>query len=422
MNRNIELQVDWDKIMMPFMFEAQNRGKCHCELTFDCGTLLAELYYEKLGRSHMAIFGELTEFVMNTKGVENGIKMAAITFWHTLIDVEETMLNMAQECNMYVNGAMSGLVPLLLHTLSPTHLDDFFGNAYELRMAGALCLKAWIRSQTIGSDVVRIVKRFAQQQVICDDWRTRAAAIVAFSCILSGLSSPDDIGQIVNNNIPYLLAAINHSSLVVKDDALRCISFMCKLHMAAIPCYLVSAIMQGLTAEMKNASPRLAGRACRTISTMIKALKNSEGASASDGHSLLMMPLMEALLNTLDRSDAMEVEGKVAENAMCVASKLIQLSAFDAQLAIEFLPKIVGRIELILKDKDCESKQPLLVLLSGLVTASFQRLENRDVLPYADRVVQVVKYVLRVRNDECCKQAIALVGAVAHSFGNNFTV
>lgn len=424
-HRNMEVPAERDFILRHAICGATQSSDARVrKLAFQCLDLVAELYYDKL-QDYMTHIFELTVTAIKSDA-DDEVKMAAIEFWCTVAVTEEIALaeeDDGRKCNKYVESAMPMLVPLLLGTLS-TQTDEFDEDVFDLRAVGAICLESF--SQTVGSAIVPVVIPFVQQHIISsDNWRMRDAAIVAFSCVLDGPSTAV-IGQYVHQSIPVLMGALQDPNEVVRDDATHCIANICKLHMSAIQPEQVHTIIQNLMVKLQD-SPRLAGRACAAIFNISMALKNPEGTPpASNLLSAPMLPLMQALLSSMDRPDGGEGNLRVA--AMSAAAELITASALDVQPILrDLLPAITGRIEGALKmdvmsNEDRESKEQMLGLLSGLVTALFQRLEKHDVLPYADRVVEIVLQVLQVPNANCHEEAFLSLGAIATALEEDFTV
>lgn len=421
-HRNMEVQAERDFILKNAICGATLSADARVrKLAFQCLDVVADLYYDKL-QDYMTHIFELTVAAIKTDTDED-VKMAAIEFWCTIAVTEESAREEEDDriCKKYVESAMSMLVPLLLDTLS-TQTEEIDEDSFDLRAAGAICLEAF--SITVGDGIVPTVIPFVQQHITSDNWHMRDAAIVAFSCILDGPSTAV-IGQYVQQSIPVLLAAFSDPKEVVRDDATFCIANISKLHMAAVLPDHVHTIIQGLIAKL-NESPRLAGRACSAIFNISMALKSPEGMPVTNLLSAPMLLLMQALLSSMDRPDA--VEGNLRVAAMSAASELITASALDVQHILrDLLPAITGRIETALKmevlsNDDRESKEQMLGLLSGLITALFQRLEKNDVISYGDRVMEVILQVLRVPNANCHEEAFLSIGAIATSLEDDFTV
>lgn len=428
-HRNMEVPAERDFILKNAIFGATQSADARVrKLAFQCLDLIAELYYEKLAEYMKQIF-ELTVTAIKTDADED-VKMAAIEFWCTVAVTEEAALAEAEDdpaaaasCNKYVEAAMTMLVPLLLDTLS-TQTDEFDEDNFDLRAVGAICLESF--SQTVGNPMVPAVIPFVQAHIASDNWRMRDAAIVAFSCLLDGPSTTV-LGPYVQQSIPVLLAAFADPKEVVRDDATHCVANICKLHMTAVqPEQEVYNIIQSLILKLQE-SPRLAGRACSAIFNISMSLKTTDGEMPSTNLlSAPMLLLMQALLGSMDRVDA--VEGNLRVAAMSAASELITASALDVQPILrDLLPAIAGRIEGALKmeamsNDDRETKAQMLGLLSGLVTALFQRLEKHDVIPHADRVMAVILLVLQVPNANCHEEAFLSIGAIATSLEDEFVV
>jgi len=422
-HKNMEVPAERDFIMKNAICGAtqSSEGKVR-QLAFQCLDIVAELYYDKL-QDYMTTIYELTTTAIRQDAVED-VKMAAIEFWCTVAGTEENLiLEEDPSCKRYVESAMPTLVPLLLETLSKQD-ETMDEDNFDLRAMGAVCLEAI--SMSVHEKIIQVVIPFVQQHIASDNWHLRDAAIVAFSCILDGPSTAS-IGQFVQQSIPVLMNAFTYQNDIVRDSATHCIANICKLHIEAVPQEQVHTIIQGLMGKLKE-NPRLAGRACSAIFNISASLKTPDPEDMPDSNLLSapMLPLMQALLESMDRPDA--AEGNLRVSAMSAAAELVTASARDVQhLLRELVPVVVGRVENALRmevvsNDDGENKAQMLGLLSGLVTALFQRLGKQDVLPQVDSVMTVLLKVLQVHNSNCHEEAFLAIGAIATSLEEDFVV
>lgn len=422
-HKNMEVPAERDFIVRNAICGATGSADAKVrQLAFQSLDYIAELYYDKL-QDYMTTIYELTTKAIQQDTVEE-VKMAAIEFWCTVAGTEEAlMLDEDASCKGYVQSAMPSLVPLLLETLSQQS-DDMDEDNFDLRAVGAICLEAI--SMCVQEKIIEQVIPFVQNNIQSDNWRLCDAAIVAFSCILDGPSTAA-IGQYVQQSIPVLMNAFVHQHEIVRDSATHCVATICKLHMEAVAPEHVPVIIQGLLAKLQE-NARLAGRACSAIFNISASIKSPDPENAPDTNLLspCMLDLMKGLLASMDRPDA--VEGNLRVSAMSAAAELVTASSRDVHgILKELLPTIVGRIEGALKmqclsNDDRENKEQILGLLSGLVTALFQRLDKGDVLPHADRVMEVLLQVFQNGHANCIEEAFLAVGAIATNLEGDFTV
>lgn len=428
-SKNMEIKQERDWIINNAICDATRCSDSRVRaLSYACLDQIAELYYDKLPDYMTTIFQLTTDSIKND--ADDNVKMAAIEFWSTVSWMEQAYLEeeiLAREegrllerppCKRYVENAMPQLVPLLLDTLSRQE-EDLDEDTWNLRSAGAVCIESI--SQTVEGAIVPVVIPFVQQHISSENWRLRDAAIIAFTCILDGPSTTE-IGPYANQSIPVLLNAFSDANPTVRDSATHCIGIICKLHIDALQGDQVTGIIQGLIGKLKE-PPILASHACSAIFNIGASLK----ASSSQETNLLsapMLPLMQALLEAVDREDAVEQNLRVA--SMSAAAELVNASARDVQHILrDLLPEISIRMERALRmnvvsNEDREMKEQMLGLLSGLVTVLFQRLEKNDILPHSDRIMELLIQVLQVPNATCHEEAFLSIGAIASASEENF--
>lgn len=422
-HKNMEVPAERDFIMKNAICGATQSsvGKVR-QLAFQCLDTVAELYYDKL-QDYMTTIYELTTTAIQ-KDDNVDVKMQAIEFWCTVAGTEEALLlEEDPSCKGYVDSAMATLVPLLLETLSQ-QAEDYDEDELDLRAVGAICLEAI--SMCVHDKILPLVIPFAEQHITSDNWRLKDAAIIAFSCILDGPSTAA-IGQYVPPIIPVLMNAFVDPNENVRDSATHCISNICKLHISAVPQDQMHTIIQGLIGKLQE-KPRLASHACTAIFNIGASMKtpNPEDMPDSNLLSAPMLPLMQALLTSMDRVDAQE--GNLRVSAMSAAAELVSASARDVQHILrDLLPAIVERIETALKMEiigtdDKENRQQTLGLLSGLITALFQRLGKQDVMPHVNRVMEAMLQVLQQPNANCHEEAFLAIGAIATLLEDDFAV
>lgn len=420
-HKNMERPQERDFIIRTAIFGAVGSSESRVrELAFQCLDTIADLYYDKL-QDYMTTIYELTTTAIQQDASER-VKMAAVEFWCTVAATEEDLMAAGdQSCKGYILSAMGPLVPILLETLTkqPEEMDE---DVYDLPAAGANCLEAV--SLCVHEKILEIVIPFVQANIQSDNWRMCDAAIIAFSCVLDG-PSPASMVQYVQPVIPVLMAAFGHPNETVRDSATNCISTICKLHVRSITSDQVQTILTGLMAKLGEDS-RLAGRACAAIFNISTSLKSTDPDHQTNVLSGQMLPLMQNLLKAIDRPDSVESNLRVA--AVSAAAELVTASALDGHAILkELLPDIVLRIEralqmecLNIEDKD--NKDQMLGLLSGLVTALFQKLGKNDVLPHTDRVMANMLQIFQNSNSNCLEEAFLAVGAIATNLEDDFAV
>jgi importin subunit beta-1 len=424
---NMERKEERDFIVGHAICGATQSGDSRIRsLAYKCLDTVAEWYYDKLP-DYMAQIFQLTVQTIQ-KDPDDAVKTAAIEFWITLTDTEYEEDFSPEESsvgghNRYVESAMPTLVPLLLDALSAFGTDkaeEVDEDEVTVRVISAIGLEAF--AQCVKNPVVPLVMPFVQQHIVNpqNPWQLRDAAIVAFSCILKGPST-EVMGQYVHAAIPLLLAAFSDPNELIRDDATHCVANICKGHLTAIQPEQIHAILSGLMVKLQE-SPKLAERACTVVFNMSNSLKKVESDPESNLLSAPMLPLMKALLQAMDRPDA--VENHLRFSAMSAAGELITASARDVQHVLrDLLPAISARMEATFRQTeaiDRELKEQMLGLWAGLITSLYQRLGPADVQEPSDRVMAILLQVL-AQATNCQEEVFLAVGAIATTLEEDFT-
>ena len=424
------------------------------QLAYQCLDVICAEYYDKLFDYMTQIF-QLTVNAIQTDPNEM-VKIAAIEFWCTMAEVELSLLADEESspsndatpslCHKYVQSAMATLLPLLFDTLSASirNIDDddeYDEDDYDIRAAGATCIENF--ASTVGDPIVPVVMEFVTKNITVipqqppadqphrppqpqQHWSIRDAAIVAFSCILTGGPSTNILGQFVHDSIPILGQALDDKHPLIRDDALHCIANISREHMVAVPVKEVDNILKACIIKLQQ-STKLAARAATVIFNMSQSTKSPDAtAQETNVLSTLMLSLLQALLTAMDRKDSMENNLRVSAGS--AASELILASAVDAQpVLVELLPAVMGRIEVafsmnVHNTDDREMKEQLLGLLCGLITPLYQKLPKTHVLERTDQMMTLLLQVLQVPNANCHEEALRAIGAIATALDEDFTV
>lgn len=426
---NMENKQERDFILKSFFDASSSPDPRVRELAFQCLDHVAEFYYEKLGDYMPGIFELTMDRIRNDP--EEDVKVAAIEFWISVASMEDVLLDEEQRlreegrplnrqpCPKYIEGVMGHLVPLLLSTLSQ-HSDDMDEDTFDLRTEGALCLEFF--SVTAKNKIVEYVLPFVQQHIHSQDWHFRDAATVAFFSIQTGPST-SALSQYIVPSLPVLLQGFNDTHKIPRDSAIHCVAQICKLHMEGVDPNQVHPIISGFMEKLSDA-PLLAGHACSGIFNVCSSFKNTDHMEDSNMLSQPMLPLMKALLATMDRPDGDEGNLRVA--ALGAAAELAGAAARDSLVILkDLLPEILQRVETllhkeVLSSEDKKNKEEMLGLLCGMITALYQRLEQQDLIPVTDRAMNVVIQVLNLHNSGCQEEALDSIGAVATALEDNF--
>ena len=434
--KNMGVKSERDAIMTAICGGTQSEDPSLRQLAFVCMYIVAENYYDILNDYMTAFFQLTTSAIGNDKEDEN-VRMAAIEFWDTICKYEQDLLdeeNDYQErgkpldrppCPKYIQSAMSNLVPLLLQTLTKQE-ETVDNDEWNLQSAGATCLQEI--SSTVESMIVPLVMPFVEQNITSQDWRFRDAAINAFASILEG---PDTsvIGQYVSQAIPVLLSALADVHLVVQDSATNCLGIICRYHLSAVPPDQVQNILQGLINKLQPQVPaRIASHACTAIYNIGQALKPDSRSEVSNTNILSapMLALLQALLAAAEREDA--PEGNLMISAFSAAGELVGAAAADMENVLsEFAPYVLQKTEEVIRmpsltRDDLENKEMKVELLFGLMNSVLARSSCEGILPYADRIMNLIVEVSKNPNAASFEEAIFAGGHLARLLEEGFQV
>lgn len=431
--KNMEKQEERSAIMNTICEATRSNDQAVRSMAYECIVQIAVLYYDKL-QDYMTTLYELTTQTIRDDKEE--VAKSAIEFWSSLAEVEQELLDEAadlaerglpveRQCMRYVAAALTHLAPILMETLAKQE-EDADEDTYNLHMAGHICLS--LISQTVEDAVVPVVMPFVNQNIQNENWRLRDAAIMAFTSMLDG-PSVKVIGPYVAQSIPVLLNLMSDPHVMVRDTSAHCISRICLLHVRCIPSEIFPSIMQALIAKCGEGSPKVASQACSGLHNLASAFTeeaNQAQQQETNALSVYMPNLMQVLLQVCDRPDSDEANLRVG--AMEAISVLVSNSASDVKpLLVQLIPQIVGRLEATfgMQDfgpSDREKKEQVQGLLCAVVQVLFQKLDKDAIMPFCDKIVELLLRVLQAKNATCHEECFSAIAAIADALDVEFTV
>uniref|UniRef100_A0A7S3V798 Importin N-terminal domain-containing protein n=2 Tax=Chaetoceros debilis TaxID=122233 RepID=A0A7S3V798_9STRA len=430
--KNMENKNERDMIMTAICEATQSKCSEVRAAAYECIAQIAYQYYDKLADYMVTLFNLTTAAIESD---EENVAQNAIEFWSTLCEEEMELIDeerhcqsqgIAEEnpCMKYVAGALERLGPLLTVILTKQD-EDCVGedDIWNLSMAAATCLG--LIANTVEDAIVPIIAPFIQNNIKSEDWRFREAATMAFSSILEGPSS-ETIGPYVNHSIPLLLAALSDPHEMVKDTTAWTIGRICELHVRAIPQETFPTLVNGLSEKLLTEPPQVASQACYALHNLASAFSDDDAGSTSGTNALsaYMQPLLEKLMQVVDRSDADEKNLRVA--AFEAVSALIQNAAPDCKpLLKKLLPVIVERLQKsftisFLTNEDKEHIEGVQGLLCGLIQVLVLQLEVEAVAPQGDSIMSNLLQVLQLKNATCHEEAFSAISAVCDKLEAGF--
>lgn len=430
--KNMENVDERNTIMQAVCQATQSKDADVRAAAYDCIANIAYQYYDKLADYMVTLF-QLTTTAIDSD--EEKVAMQAIEFWSTLCEEEIELIDeehhcqatgipVTRQCMNYIKGALERLGPLLTNTMTKQD-EDYTADdeIWNLSMSAATCLG--LVANTAEDAIVPVIAPFVQQHIKSENWRFREAATLAFSSILEGPSS-EAIGPYVNQSIPVLLAALSDPHDMVKDTTAWTIGRICELHVRSIPEATFPTLVHALNEKLLQESPQVSSQACYALHNLASAFQDDDAAETNGTNALTpyMPALLERLLQVTDREDADENNLRVA--AFEAVSALIQNAAPDCvQLLQTLLPLIVGRLQAsfgvsVLTNEDKERKEGVQGLLCGLIQVLVLRLEQNDIMPHADGIMQNLLQVLQLKNATCHEEAFSATSAVCDKLEVHF--
>lgn len=425
---NMEKQEERDAIMHALM-EATRCEDANVRIAAYEGICQsALLYYAKL-QDYMTNLYQLTTNSIQQDSEE--VAKQAIEFWTSLCEVEQDLLDEEVECRArglpverpcmrYVDAAMQHLAPILFQTLTKQEEDHDIDD-YTLQMAGQLCLMSI--SQTVEDNILQVVMPFVNSNINDANWRRRDAAVMAFISVLDGPSA-QLIGQYVRESIGPLLKMLNDENVIVRDSAAHCISRICLLHVQCIPTESFPMLLQELTTKCSSGTTKVACQAATAIFNLASAFANQDDVPTND-LSQFMQPLLQKLLETVDRPDA-DDESNLLVAGMEAISELISVAAQDQlPLLAQLLPAFIERFEKaaamhVLNEDDKNKKEQIQGNLCAVIQNLYRKLDKATVMPMTDRVMELLISVLQVKNSSIHEEAFTAIGAIADCMEGDF--
>lgn len=279
------------------------------ENAFECLGRIAELYYQNLP-SYMQTILELSLTAIKTQ--TDGVARQAINVWVQVCDAEYEAENGDDEsvtCQKFVKGAARYLVPVLLQTMALQE-DDQDPDSFNKSTEAAWCLASI--ATVIENEIIEFVVPWVQQQIQSTDWRMKEAAIMAYGCIMDGLTELAQMETHAPAVLDFCLGYIkDDTNDLVKNSSAWTITKVCESEHAfsTILGAQFAARMQRVLEVMHTAEPPTSAHlaiALRHVADNTLRMCDEDCAPPDFPLAPIFQVVVECLYATADRADADE--------------------------------------------------------------------------------------------------------------------
>ena len=279
-----------------------------------CLVKIMSLYYQYMEHYMGPALFAITLEAMKSESDE--IALQGIEFWSNVCDEEVDLAIEATEAEesgqppektsrFYAKGALSHLVPVIMHMLTKQEENDDDDEWNPCKAAG-VCLM--LLATCVEDDIVDHVLPYVKEHINSQVWNERDAAILAFGSILEG-PEHQKLRVVVEQAMPTLISSLKDSSVAVRDTTAWTLGRVCELSPeAAINDAHLKPLLENLVASLK-AEPRVATNVCWALSSLAEAAYEQADQLEHDqepqSYSLspFFDPLVDVLLATTDRAD-----------------------------------------------------------------------------------------------------------------------
>ena len=311
--RNFDVEQERN-YLMTVICEACSQGATDevKENAFECLGRIAELYYDKLP-NYMQPILELSLTAINTQS--DSVARQAINVWVQVCDAEydaDQEESGDRQCHKFIKGAAQYLIPVLLQTMAKQE-DDQDSESFNKSTEAAWCLAAI--ATVIEDDIAPFVVPWVQQNIQAPDWHLKEAAVMAYGCLMDGLTQNANWETHAPAVMDLCLAYIKDDPEdIVKNSSAWTITKVCEAEHAfkTIQGPQFVARIQRILEVMHTAEPQtsayLAVALRHTADNVLAMCEDADGATGL--HEFPLAPvfqvMVECLYATADRKDADE--------------------------------------------------------------------------------------------------------------------
>lgn len=431
---NFDTPAERESIMGVLTAEAVSEDAEMRAVALECLVQVADLYYAHVG-DYLASLATITTNAL--RGADERSALQAAEFWITLCKAEADFAEdyrtddglfdeaaaRAEGYKGYMRPCAASLVPFLLEALTKQDEADEEGEGWSLAMAGGQCLEEL--ALAIGNDIVPLVMPMCVQYITAPEWRTKDAALSAFSCALEG---PDVtvLQPYVTSAVPVLVASLSDAHVMVRTTAAWCVGKIFELHSHSIAPTDIDNLVGALNARLDD-RPMVAEKACVCFARMAQQCAPFESHSTNllSGYIPTIVP---RLFEAAARDDSDECNLAVA--AYDAASMMVSNAALDMQEWImSTLSETCARVSRTLEEGadlaalDAETRDNLLdkqAQLCALVHVVVRKAEDARLLPAAPYVLDLLLRVLKVPNSAAHSDVINGVAFIADKLKEHF--
>ena len=278
------------------------------ENAFECLGRIAELYYVNLP-SYMQTILELSLNAIKTQS--DGVARQAINVWVQVCDAEYEAENDNDErtCQKFVKGAARYLVPVLLQTMAMQE-DDQDPDSFNKSTEAAWCLASI--ATVIENEIIEFVVPWVKEYIQSTDWHLKEAAVMAYGCIMDGLTDQAQMETHAPAVLDFCLAYIkDDTNDLVKNSSAWTITKVCESGdaFATILGPQFAARMQRILEVMHTAEPPTSAQlaiAMRHVADNTLRMCDEDIAPAEFPLAPVFQVVVECLYATADRTDADE--------------------------------------------------------------------------------------------------------------------
>lgn len=419
-SKNFENKVERDAIMTAICEATQSTETKIRERSFECFSVIADLYYDKLQPYVETIF-QLSVAAIGNDDPKVGIQ--AIELWNTICDQEINLIEDIEDGTVEASEllkltalAAPTLVPLLLQNMTKQEEDADDDDSWTISMAAATLVEGIAR--TIQDTIVDLVLPFVTQNISNGNWRLKEAALMAFGMILDGPSG-DRLSPLIVQAMPILITCLRDANTLVRDTSAWTIGRICELHKNCLSGDILPHMVQGLGASLEDPASKVVSQACYAVHNLAEACSD-ESEAPSNVLSHFMPQMLTKLLAITVREDW--DSDNIRATAYEAVNMMVANSAMDMQpIVVQLLSEALNRLEQCMKvSMDASERMNLQSCLCSLVGEIVKKLDTESVSPFSDRIMQLLFGVFESKGAIAHEDAFMSIGFVAEKLGANF--
>ncbi|KAI9221474.1 karyopherin Kap95 [Blastocladiella britannica] len=252
---NFERTAERNIIMQVLCEGTQDKIEGVQVAAYECLIKTVDIYYKHMELyMRKALFG-VTIFSMQSES--DAVVLQAIEFWSTLAERENDLMAEQEEdmslgrpigvaCKNYTREVLKDLMPVLYWLITKQE-EDVDEDDWVPSMAAATCVG--LLTLVVGNDMIPVAIPLIEHNIQSMEWRQRNAAVLTFGSILEG-PTPQALGPLVKDALPFLIQRTADESAEVKDSAAwtlgRVCEFMLQLLDEPMRDQIAGALLTGL--------------------------------------------------------------------------------------------------------------------------------------------------------------------------------